>query len=136
MLTCAIVELELGGLSSRHVIELERRATGYRRAVTFWHISAGRQQSDRPCHRRTNIVKSFEQVRLAASVRPVHRSYRKEILPVRALYEGTLELPHRCCLHGKLGLVAIGSIVPEGELAKHGTQHSFHCFKRYIRVFL
>lgn len=87
MLTCAIVELELGGLSSRHVIELERRATGYRRAVTFWHISAGRQQSDRPCHRRTNIVKSFEQVRLAASVRPVHRSYRKEILPVRALYE-------------------------------------------------
>ena len=135
MLTRAVIELELGGLGSRHVIELKRRTTGYQRAITLWCISAGRQQSNWSGHRRTNVVKSLEQIRLAASVEPVHRSHRKETLPVGTLYEGTLKLLHRRRLHGKLHLVAIGPIVLKGELAKHCTQHFFHCFEKIYQRF-
>ena len=135
MLTRAVIELELGGLGSRHIIELKRRTTGYQREITLWRISAGRQQSNWSGHRRTNVAKSLEQIRLAAGIGPVHRSHRKETLPVGTLYEGTLKLLHRRRLHGKLHLIAIGSIVPEGELAKHRPQHSFHCFEKIFQSF-
>jgi len=135
MLTRAVIELELGGLGSRHVIELKRRTTGYQRAITLWCISAGRQQSNWSGHRRTNVIKSLEQVRLTASVGSVHRGHWKETLPVGARDKGALKLPHRRSLHGKLSLVAIGSIVPEGELAKHRPQHSFHYFEKIFQSF-
>ena len=34
-----------------------------------------------------------------------------------------------------LPIFAIGPIVLKGELAKHGTQHSFHCFKKVYQSF-
>jgi len=131
----AVVEFELSGLGSRYAIETERRTTGYRRAIVLCRISTGRQQSYRSGYRRTNVIESLEQVRLTASVGSIHRGHWEKALPVRTHYEGALELPHRSRLHGKLGLIAIGSIVPESELAKHRPQHSFHYFEKIYQSF-
>lgn len=136
VLTCAVVELELGGLGGRHVVELERRAAGHRGALPLGCVGAGGQQPDRPGNRRAHVVEGLEQVGLATGIGAVHRGHRQEALPVGTLDEGAPELPHRRRLHGQLRLVAIGPIVPEGELAKHRPQHPFHRFKSIYQNFL
>ena len=128
VLARAVVELELGGLGGRYVVELERRAAGHRGTLPLGRVGAGGQQPDRPGHRRAHVVEGLEQVGLATGIGAVHRGHRQEALPVRTLDEGALELPHRRRLHGQLRLVAVGPVVPEGELAKHRPQHPFHCF--------
>lgn len=136
VLACAVVELELGGLGDRHVVERERRTASHRGALPLGRVGAGGQQPDRPGHRRSHVVEGLEKVGLAAGVGAVHRGHRQEALPVGTLDEGTLELPHRRRLHGQLRLVAVGPVVPKGELAKHCPQHPIVVFELNIRVFL